>query len=134
VTAAPGGLHLPAAQPAGCISFAPGVPPRQVPGKVDCGYVSGPSGGYPAGLLHIRGRRVRVADLVRELASILNRPVFDKTEFGGEFDLDLSYAPGNPNFPNVFAALEQQLGLRLEPVQAAVEVLVVDHAERPAAN
>ena len=75
-----------------------------------------------------------MADLVRELASILDRPVFDKTGFTGEFDLDLSYAPDNPSFPNIFAAMEQQLGLKLEPAKAPVEVLVVDQAERPAAN
>ena len=42
LTAAKSGLKLPAAEKADCISFPPGTKPRSVPGKVDCGYVSGP--------------------------------------------------------------------------------------------
>jgi uncharacterized protein (TIGR03435 family) len=87
-----------------------------------------------------------VADLVRELASVLDRAVLDKTGFTGEFDLDLSFTPDEalrgvpttrpayPTLPNIFAALEEQLGLKLVPAKGPVEVLVVDHAERPATN
>ena len=129
------------------LSFPPGTPPRPVPGKVDCGYVSGPFGGYQAGLLHIKGSKVHMGDLIRELTSVLDRPVLDKTGFIGEFDLDLSFTrdealrgfpgsgePGDPNLPNILAALEEQLGLKLVPAKGPVEILVVDHAERPAAN
>ena len=41
--------------------------------------------------------------------------------------------PAEPNRSIVFAAM-QQLGLKLEPAKGPVEVLVVDHAERPTAN
>jgi uncharacterized protein (TIGR03435 family) len=144
LTVAKGGPRLPAAKPAGCVSFPPGTPPRHVPGKVDCGYVSGP--GSQPGCCVIRGRKVHVADLVRELASILDRPVLDKTGYTGEFDLDLSFTPDEalkgfpikpptyPSLPNIFAALEEQLGLKLTSAKGPVEVLVIDHAERPATN
>ena len=95
-----------------------------------------------------------MADLVRELARALDRPVLDKTGFTGEFDLDLNFTdedvmkspgfaapddpggnrlPAGPNLPNIFAAMEQ-LGLKLVPAKGPVEVLVIDHAERPTAN
>jgi len=147
LTVAKGGPKLPAAKAAGCVSFPPGTKPHQVPGKVDCGYVSGPFGGFTSGVFRIMGRKVHVADLVRELASVLGRPVLDKTGFTGEFDLDLSFTadgalmgfpvsggPTDPNLPNIFAALEQQLELKLVPAKGQVEVLVIDHAERPAEN
>jgi len=155
LTVAKSGPKLPAAKEAGCVSFPPGTPPRPVPGKVDCGYVSGPFSEYTPGL-HIKGSKVHVADLVRELASVLDRPVLDKTGFTGEFDLDLSFTaddatmglpgsggpgdpggtrpPTDPNLPNIFAALEEQLGLKLVSAKGPVEVLVIDHVERPTAN
>ncbi len=144
LTALKSGPKLPAAKEAGCVSFPPGTKPRHVPGKVDCGYVSGPFEAYTAGRLHIEGRKVHMADFVRELAFVLDRPVLDKTEFTGEFDLNLSFnrdealkgfpgfgAPTHPNPYNIFASLEEQLGLKLMPAQGPVEVLVIDHAERP---
>jgi uncharacterized protein (TIGR03435 family) len=146
LTAAKNGLRLPPAKEAGCVSFPPGTTPHYVPGKVDCGYVSGPSSGYGAGL-HIKGSKVHMADLIRELASVLDRPVLDKTGFTGEFDVDLRFTPddatmgfpdsrgpGDPNLPNIFAALEEQLGLKVVASKGPVEVLVVDHAEKPSAN
>jgi uncharacterized protein (TIGR03435 family) len=146
LTVAKSGPKLPAAKAAGCVSFPPGTPPRHVPGKVDCGYVSGPMGGFTSGLFRIQGRKVHVADLVRELTSVMDRPVLDKTGFPGEFDLDLSFTPDDslkgfpykppagPNLPNISTALVQQLGLQLTSAKGPVEVLVIDHAERPATN
>jgi len=150
LTVAKSGLKLPAAKDAGCVSFPPGTPPHFVKGKVDCGYVAGPFG--EGALLHMRGRKVHVADLIRELAFVMNRPVLDKTGFTGEFDLDLNFAPDealegvqgfgtggsnlatDPNVPNILVALQEQLGLKLVAGNGPVEVLVIDHAERPTPN
>lgn len=153
LTAAKNGFKLHAPKDVGCISFTPGETPRRIPGKVDCGYVSGPFFESTPGLLHVRGKKVHITDLIRELASILDRPVLDKTGFTGEFDLDLSFTPDealagfggsgdpvgarlatDPSLPNIFAALEEQLGLKLVTAKGPVEVLVIDHAERPTAN
>ncbi len=42
--------------------------------------------------------------------------------------------PSNPPGPSIFAALHQQLGLKLETEPASRDFLIVDHAERPATN
>jgi len=87
---------------------------------------------------------------------VLDRPVLDKTGFTGAFDLKLRFTadqatmglpgsggpgdpggsgiPANPDLPNIFAALQEQLGLKLVPAKGPVEVLVIDHVERPTAN
>jgi uncharacterized protein (TIGR03435 family) len=146
LTARNSGIKLPAAKEANCVSLQPGMTPRSIPGAVDCGYA--PLLLSPTGL-RWNGRKLHMADLVRELALTLGRPVMDKTGFTGEFDLNLNYnddalakspddaggnrPPGEPNLSIVFAAM-QKLGLKLEPAKGPVEVLVVDHAERPTAN
>jgi uncharacterized protein (TIGR03435 family) len=81
----------------------------------------------------MEGGKVRMADLARELTMVLDRPVFDKTGFTGDFDLSLSFAGSAPP-RGLPGALEEQLGLKLTPAEAPVEVLVIDHAERPALN
>ena len=149
LTAAKTGLKLPAPKEVVCVSFPFGTKPRQVPGKVDCGHIVGPSLGsrQSTAMLHMEGSKVRMADFTRQLALVLDRPVLDKTGFTGEFDLNLNFtsdsllmgmpgygAPGDPNGRNIIAALEEQLGLKLVPATGPVEVLVIDHAEKPATN
>jgi uncharacterized protein (TIGR03435 family) len=147
LTAVKSGLKLPMAKEANCVSFPPGTKPRHVPGKVDCGYVAGPFLGARAGQWRMEGSKVHIADLIRMLALILDRQVVDKTGFTGEFDLNLTFTPDealmgfqgpkeptDPNLPNIVAALEEQLGLKLLPANGPVEVFVVDHAERPSTN
>lgn len=43
-----------------------------------------------------------------------------------------SNAPDAP--PNLFTAMQDELGLKLEPTKASVDVLVIDHVEKPSAN
>jgi len=145
LTAVRSGLKLPPPKDVPCVSFPPGTPPQQMRGKVDCGYV----GVAPTGEgLRMRGDKVHISDLLRELSFTLDRPVLDRTGFDGEFDLSLNFSPDDslaglpqgfggpsiPALPNLFSALEQQLGLKLVPAKGPVEVLVVDRAERPTAN
>ena len=86
------------------------------------------------------------AGLVNFLANALGSPVADKTGLKSFYDFKLEYT--DPRFrtpadgsaqtidaaPDIFAALQQQLGLKLEKEKGAGEVLVVDHAERASAN
>ena len=94
----------------------------------------------PSGV-RMEGSRVPVSELVRGLAVALDRPVLDRTNMPGVFDIRLQFIdepPGVPPSdspgPSVFTALEEQLGLRLESEKGPVEFLVVDRVERPTAN
>lgn len=72
------------------------------------------------------------------------RPVLDRTGIAGRFDGVLTHAaaalpgfprpPANDNVVSLFTALQEQFGLKLEPARGPIEVLVVDSAERPAAD
>jgi uncharacterized protein (TIGR03435 family) len=152
---AKGGPKLPAPKAATCISRSPGAPPKpSEAGQTDCGYVAGPYGS--TGLLRLEGSKVHIADVINKLELVLGRPVLDKTEFTRYFSLNLSFTadeatiglpgyggPGDPggtrppedsDQPNIFSALKEQLGLKLVSGKGPVEVLVIDHVERPTAN
>ena len=82
-------------------------------------------------------RNVTVGMLAAQLASrVLDRTVLDRTEIGGAFDVDLKWTPDESPDPgsSIFTALQEQLGLKLEPQKGVVDVLVIDHVERPSAN
>jgi uncharacterized protein (TIGR03435 family) len=75
------------------------------------------------------------------LQRILDRPVVDKTGLKGLFDFLLEYSDPSPdpNFRRTVkellpSVLQEQLGLKLEPSRANVEVLVIESAERPSQN
>src|SRR5262249_23621895 len=93
LTVAKSGPKLPPAKPADCVA-QPSEGPPHTPGKVDCGYVSGPFQGNGKGL-QIQGRKVHIADLIRELSSVLGRPIMDRTGFTGDFDLHLNFTPSD---------------------------------------
>jgi uncharacterized protein (TIGR03435 family) len=71
-----------------------------------------------------------------ELYNQVRRPVLDRTGIQGEFDFRVDYATDdNPETgPSIFAAMQEQLGLRLEATKGPLETLVVDHAEKPSGN
>jgi uncharacterized protein (TIGR03435 family) len=81
--------------------------------------------------------------IARELAKSVGRVVIDKTGIAGRYDVDLRWTPeedaarvaGNADAPpGIFTALQEQMGLKLEPEKGPVEVLVVEHVEMPTAN
>jgi uncharacterized protein (TIGR03435 family) len=95
----------------------------------------------------MQGWKIAMPEFVRRLSLMLDRSVIDKTGFTGLFDLQLRFVPDEttPAMPppppgsdafgvSLPQALRQQLGLRLESTKGPVEVLVVDHAERPSGN
>jgi uncharacterized protein (TIGR03435 family) len=74
-----------------------------------------------------------LAGLVNTLANILDLPVLDKTGLTGHYTFKFN-ARSDPSGPSLFTSVEEQLGLKLESGKAPVEVLQVDHVERPSAN
>jgi uncharacterized protein (TIGR03435 family) len=90
----------------------------------------------------------------RFLPLYAGRLVIDRTSLTGAFDFDVRFdasrpipgaglggglpnqptGPVDPDLPSLFTALEEQLGLKLEPQTGRVEVLVIDHVERPTPN
>jgi uncharacterized protein (TIGR03435 family) len=84
-------------------------------------------------------------------AAVLDRPVVNRTNLQGRYDFTLTWTPdesqfaglgarvpaptGDPNAPPVlFTAIQEQLGLRLDPVKAPVDVLVIDSVDKPSEN
>jgi len=76
----------------------------------------------------------RLAD---QLSNSAGRPVLDKTNLPGEYAYKLDFSINNGNefeIPSMPAALQEQLGLKLESQKAPVEVLIIDSAEKPSEN
>jgi len=85
------------------------------------------------------GHQVLVSFLVSPLTEATGRSVVDKTGLTGKYDVTLKWNPDPENAsadasPNIFTALEEQLGLKLQSAKGPVKSLVVDHVERPAEN
>ena len=80
-----------------------------------------------------------VARLGRPGNNGVGRRVIDKTGLAGQYDFTLHFLPvyrtdGDGEVPSLEQALQEQLGLKLVPAKASIDVLVIDHAERPTAN
>lgn len=100
------------------------------------------------GEVSLPGRNATMAELASVMQrAALDRPVVDKTGLSGRFDFNLEFTPDETQFggvapkenadstkPGLFAAIQQQLGLRLEATKGPVEVLVIDRVERPSEN
>lgn len=84
-----------------------------------------------------------IEDLIRRLEPQVGRPVIDNTNLKGKFDFKMTFNPRplvsadsskQSAAPDIFTALEEQLGLKLESARGPVEVLVVDSVSKPTEN
>ena len=119
---------------------APPAPPRS--GPPPCSF-----GGPPGKLI---GTGVTMLMFVNVLSGIAGRPIVDRTGLTGSFDFELNFDPSSAaepppgatpgpqptddSKPSIFSALQEQLGLKLEPARGLIDVLVIDSAERPTPN
>lgn len=91
------------------------------------------NGGIFAGKLILH--QCTMGALAQILASRAGRPVLDKTNLNGIFDVTLTWSDKpDSTEPDLYTALQQQLGLKLTPAKDAVGVLLVTHIEKPSAN
>jgi bla regulator protein blaR1 len=104
-------------------------------------------GGPPGRLI---GTGVTIAMFASVLSGNAGRTVIDRTGLAGSFDIEMNFdpssaaqaPPGAPpgpqpidaSKPSIFTALQEQLGLKLEPTRGPIDVLVIDQAERPTPN
>jgi uncharacterized protein (TIGR03435 family) len=87
--------------------------------------------------------------LAQNLSGQVDRLVVDRTGLAGGYDFDLEFSPdasgqggapatasatGVPDRPSLFTALEEQLGLKLQPTRAPVDVTVIDRVSQPTGN
>jgi len=81
----------------------------------------------------LSGSKVDAPSLAQFLSYAVHQPVVDKTGLTGSYDIKLSYAPPNdPNstLPDIFTAVQESLGLKLEPAKVPVDYLIIDHIDR----
>ena len=135
-----------------CTPYDPSKPPPSPePGKpptLGChGIMMGP-GGLTVG-------SAPMSEVMPVLSRVLGRTVVDRTGLKGNFDIRLEWTPdlgqfppppagvppgappipqGDPNGPSIFTAIQEQLGLKLESQKGPVDILVIDHVERPSEN
>ncbi len=104
------------------------------------------------GMGDLISRNASMADFAGLLqGAVLDRPVLDQTGLAGRFDFGMKWTPDQFQFvgmgakvpppsaaadapPDLFRAIQEQLGLKLEPTKAQAEVLIIDHVEKPSAN
>jgi len=79
--------------------------------------------------------------ITSQLSALLQSPVTDRTGITGNYDLNLLYLPDNrkleadaPPAPLLLDAVQEGLGLKLDKVKGSVDVLVIDHLEKPSEN
>ena len=99
-----------------------------------------------SGHVRVAGKKVTMGLLAGSMggpaSGIMDRPIIDRTGLAGTFDVNIEWAPPisgpgltpDPNGPTFNQALEDQLGLRLEPTTAPVRSLVIDRIERLSSN
>jgi bla regulator protein BlaR1 len=134
---------------------------QATPGETYPNGIKGPDGHSGAGMMMmgregLTGQGVELMNLVRHLTRQLGRTVVDKTGLTGRYDFTLKWTPdetlgGAPkgpqsgqagvgdtpptdSSPSLFTALQEQLGLKLESQKGPVEILVIDHVEKPSEN
>jgi uncharacterized protein (TIGR03435 family) len=108
---------------------------------------NGPTCALTLGAGRVASAGLSIPSVVSALAPFVDRLIVDRSGLTGFYELDLRWTPEqfagrdtpasvngiiiDPNGPGLFTAIQEQLGLKLEPVTGPVEVMVIDRLERP---
>jgi len=98
--------------------------------------------GFRDGIITTTAHNMTTEDLANYLRGPMSRTVLDKTGLTGKYEFTLRYTPDNApqpvsagaDAPYLSTALQEQLGLKLESGKGPVEIIVIDHVERPSGN
>jgi len=87
----------------------------------------------------LSGRAVSVAQIAASLSGLAGRPVTDRSGLDGLYDFELRFSrqgtsPGPAEPPEIFTAVREQLGLRLDAARGPVEVLIIVSAAQPSVD
>lgn len=119
--------------------------------------IKGQAGGSGAVMMRIMvmgpgykltAQAIPISRLVGQLSVMVRGPVVDKTALKGKYDITLEWAPDQraappdengslpqgESGPSIFAALQEQLGLKLESTKSPMDTIVIDHIEKPSEN
>jgi uncharacterized protein (TIGR03435 family) len=125
--------------------------PSRAPARPEPGKPSAPScGRINRSPVLVKATSISLSVLAQSLSEALGRTVVDKTGLTGNFNTTMEWSPDDAQLsllppdaprpsvdsagPSIFAAIQEQLGLKLESRKGPVEVLVVDRAEKPSEN
>jgi uncharacterized protein (TIGR03435 family) len=132
--ARPSGLQV--STEGSCVKVDPPAPPD----PNACGSIG-------MGANHLEAHEVSLTRFAEALTRAVDRQVIDRTGRTEKFDISLRWLPDEhqvppssdaiplpSDTPSIFTALQEQLGLKLEPSKAAIDLLVIDHAQKPSEN
>jgi len=105
-------------------TLPPAYPKESLPRVVDGGFVFS---------------NMSMAEFAQQLTELrgIDLPVVDRTGIAGVYDITLKSAASailDPQGPSLLTLIQEQLGLKLVSAKDPIEVVVVDHAEKPSAN
>jgi uncharacterized protein (TIGR03435 family) len=147
LTVAKGGFKLKPMKEGDCTPFDPlKRPDPTVPPAHLCGtYQYGKAQGNKPASVEYDG--MSLDEISSDLIQVLDRPTINKTGIAGMFNFHVDFAPDGtipkfapavPDDPtggsSIFTALQEQLGLKLEPAKGPGDFLVIDSVDRPSEN
>jgi uncharacterized protein (TIGR03435 family) len=113
---------------------------KMTPNTGDPNGLPSENGGGGGNIRNFHFTNTSMPDLALFMLVEVDRPVVDHTGLQGRYDFPLKFSrdetsttdPDAP--PRIFTAIQEQVGLKFEPVRAPADVLVIDKIERPSAN